>query len=183
MPVLSPEIRSALLKISPSIAGLIVVMVVVRLRRSSLREDVRLVPPSRKQAAFWLFLQIIWIALTEWLLHVLGVAAPSHSEATGLAAAITITGMVILAPLNEELIFRGLIFRAIEKTKAGSIGAVLVSAAVFAAVHTQYFGAILALVFLDAVIYGVARWQSRSVPLTIAMHALGNALAAWQRFA
>jgi hypothetical protein len=46
----------------------------------------------------------------------------------------------------------------------------------------QYFGPELLQVFADGLLFGLARKTSRSVPLCILMHVLGNAYAAYQRF-
>ena len=95
---------------------------------------------------------------------------------------LKVVGMVLLAPTVEEILFRGFVFRLVERTQLGANGAVMIAAAVFAAAHVQYFGVELVQVFADGVVLGVARKTSRSVLLCILMHALGNAYAAYQRF-
>jgi membrane protease YdiL (CAAX protease family) len=90
--------------------------------------------------------------------------------------------MVLLAPAVEEIFFRGLVFRFIERTRLGANAAVVLAAALFAALHVQYFGLELLQVFADGIWFGLARKSSRSVPLCILMHALGNGYAAYQRF-
>lgn len=175
-------LRAALVKISPYAAGIAVVAIVARVRKFSPREDLRIVPPSPSQAALWLTIWIAWVTAGEVILHALGQADVPHHSDPPLVAGLLILGMVVLAPICEELVFRGLLFRAIEKTKLGGAGAMVVTAIVFAGAHFQYHGIDLVQILIDGLLLGAARWKSRSLPLPIAMHAIGNAVAAWQRF-
>ena len=178
---MSDELRQTLLRVAPFAAGLLLIVVVVRKRRFDWREDVRLVWPSAPVVVAWLFVWIAWCALTEWASRRFGGPPPPRWNLPPLAVGIRVIGIVALAPTLEEIVFRGLLFRAIEKTRVRAIGAVVITAALFALAHTQYVGWELAQVFGDGLVLGTARWRSRSVLLTLTMHALGNAFAVYQR--
>jgi membrane protease YdiL (CAAX protease family) len=95
------------------------------------------------------------------------------------ALAIRIVGILVLAPLGEELLFRGVIFKLLA-TKSTAL-AILITAALFAGSHFQYSWLGMVLVFMDGLYYGLARAWSGSTLLTIAMHCAGNGVAVYQR--
>jgi membrane protease YdiL (CAAX protease family) len=176
-------LRPALLQVVPFAIALPLILIVARKRGFSLRDDLCLVWPNPVQAAVWIAVWILWLALSEWALRVFGEPAPEVREGLApLVVVLKVVGMVVLAPAVEEIAFRGLLFRLVERTRLGANGAVILAALVFAALHVQYFGLGLLQVFTDGVLFGLARKTSRSVPLCIAMHSLGNAYAAYQRF-
>jgi membrane protease YdiL (CAAX protease family) len=83
--------------------------------------------------------------------------------------------IVFVAPLLEEITFRGWIQRPLER-QFGAITAIAISAALFALAH----GAPLRLpfLFLFGVIVGAAAYRTRSIWAGVAIHASNNALAA-----
>jgi uncharacterized protein len=176
-------LRETLLQVVPFAVALPVMLLVARIRGFSLRDDVRLVWPDWRQAALWITIWLAWVALFEWISRVMGYPPPEVREGIPLTVIVIKTiGMVLLAPAVEEILFRGLLFRLVERRRLGANGAVIVTAALFAALHFQYQGLDLLQVFLDGLIFGLARKAARSVPLCILMHALGNAYAAYLRF-
>ncbi|HTS16816.1 MAG TPA: tetratricopeptide repeat protein [Verrucomicrobiae bacterium] len=86
----------------------------------------------------------------------------------------TVVSVVIMAPICEEIIFRGLLYGALEG-RIGIAGAILVSAFVFALVHLQitYFVALLCV----GVVLGWARWKTGSLGLPIVLHIVNNGVA------
>lgn len=175
-------LRQTLLMVVPFAVALAVMWVISRRRRLSLREDVRLVWPPASVAAAWLIGWAIYVTVKELVSTRLGLPPPKPWAGLGLAARVIRTvGIVLLAPATEELAFRGFLFRAIERTRLGAHGAVLITALAFAALHVQYFGPELVQILLEGLVLGLARWGTRSVLLTAVMHALGNGLAAYQR--
>jgi membrane protease YdiL (CAAX protease family) len=82
--------------------------------------------------------------------------------------------VVIVGPIVEEILFRGLIYGALEKRLRVS-GAILVSSFLFALVHLQvvYFIPIFCL----GLVLGWARWKANSLGLPILIHVLNNGVA------
>jgi membrane protease YdiL (CAAX protease family) len=109
----------------------------------------------------------------------LGVTASWVGKYSWGALAIRIIGIVVLAPLGEELLFRGVIFQLLAPKSTAL--AVLITAAFFAGFHIQYSWIGMALVFIDGLYFGLARAWSGSTLLTIIMHCAGNAFAVYQR--
>ena len=86
-------------------------------------------------------------------------------------------GFIILAPISEEIFFRGFFFKGVECSKLGRIGAVIITALAWAALHTQcdFFGVVD--IFVGGLLLGLARWKSKSVYVPIGMHIVANLVA------
>ncbi len=109
----------------------------------------------------------------------LGATTSWAGKYSASALAIRIVGILVLAPLGEELLFRGVIFKLLAPKSTAL--AVLITAALFAGSHIQYSWIGMALVFIDGLYFGLARAWSGSTLLTIAMHCAGNGIAVYQR--
>jgi uncharacterized protein len=98
--------------------------------------------------------------------------SPSLTIATTALTALT---LVLLAPIVEEVVFRGLLFGALAP-RIGILAAAIVSALIFGLVHgdTVLFPTLAALGFINALAY--AATGNLTVPITL--HALNNGLAA-----
>ena len=86
--------------------------------------------------------------------------------------------LVVLAPLGEELVFRGLLLRGLVRRMRFPLAAV-VSGVVFAVAHAQYWTLWPLLIGIS--IFGVtAAWVYRrwGLPANVAMHAVFNAVVA-----
>ena len=68
-------------------------------------------------------------------------------------------------------------FRGIEQSRLGSVGAVLLTSLAFTAMHVQYNFSELIWIFLLGLLTGIARWKTGSVSLTVAVHAFVNLIA------
>jgi membrane protease YdiL (CAAX protease family) len=85
--------------------------------------------------------------------------------------------LLILAPLGEETLFRGFLYKGIELSRAGPIAAILVSTILFAVIHVQYDWYGILAVAVMAFYLGVVRYRFASLPLTMLLHAIANAVA------
>jgi hypothetical protein len=124
-------------------------------------------------AAFtFVFAVIVHPKSSDDLFHQLGI----HKHAVGAATALAIL-VCVLAPIAEELLFRGFMFGAMIRW-GGPWVAALVVGILFGAVHASSAPAIL-LIQLAAlgVIFCIVRWRTGSILPTIALHAVNNALA------
>lgn len=100
-----------------------------------------------------------------------------HAVSSTVDLAVLALPVVVLAPLFEEILFRGLFFGAL--AKHGERAAIVGSALVFAAVHLlTYAEAPLALVpvFVVGLANGVLRARTGSIDPGITSHAVFNAL-------
>ncbi|HTJ26899.1 MAG TPA: type II CAAX endopeptidase family protein [Candidatus Limnocylindria bacterium] len=97
---------------------------------------------------------------------------PSLTLATTILTALT---LVILAPIVEEMVFRGLLFGALSP-RIGILAAALISALIFGLVHGDavLFPTLAALGLINALTYAA----TGNLVVPISLHALNNALAA-----
>lgn len=87
--------------------------------------------------------------------------------------------VVIVAPIFEELIFRGFIFKGLKNSPLGVIGTIIITSILFTLIHLgQYDLTILAVLFPLAVILGLARYRSGGIYLPIYLHFINNLYSA-----
>jgi hypothetical protein len=84
--------------------------------------------------------------------------------------------IVVVAPVGEELAFRGFLYRGLARP-GWEIQAIVIIALLWALLHIQYDWFGMAQVFAAGLMLGWFRWASGSTTLTIMMHVLINAEA------
>jgi uncharacterized protein len=82
--------------------------------------------------------------------------------------------IIVAAPIGEELLFRGFMFRGFVHEPRDALPGILVIALIWSMLHIQYdwFGA--SQVFVIGVLFGFVRWRTGSTTLVILMHMLLN---------
>jgi hypothetical protein len=176
---MSPELHESLTRVAPFAVGLLL-LAVVALVRPEAGERLAWKPVSAGVMLRWLVLWTLWVAAGELLSEALGRPEAPHFTAHGLALGIRVVGIVLLAPLLEELVFRGILFQLLLR-RAGPGPTVVGTALLFALAHGQYRGLDLVQVLADGIVLGLARLRTGSTRVPFWMHLLGNAFAAWQR--
>lgn len=104
---------------------------------------------------------------------------------------LLIFAMVIVAPLYEEVVFRGILWSAIsEQFKAplysahhGAIVASVVTSLIFAVIHVQYGIYEISTIVVLALLFCYARAKSGSLLLPILLHMINNGVAMGQYIA
>jgi len=79
----------------------------------------------------------------------------------------------------EELAFRGFLFFRLSP-HTGPLAAILILSVVWAALHYRYGFASVALMAVDGLCLGMARWRSGSLLLPMTMHMIGNSISVGQ---
>jgi membrane protease YdiL (CAAX protease family) len=85
--------------------------------------------------------------------------------------------VVVVAPLIEELFFRGFLFEGLRDSWMGPTGAVLVTSLAWAAIHMQYEILQIVVIGTLGILLGIAKLKTRSLYIPIAMHTFNNLLA------
>ena len=85
--------------------------------------------------------------------------------------------IVVAAPFFEEVFFRGFIYAGLASSRLGVWGAIVVTSLAWSVIHLQYDAFLIMLVFIAGLVLGVARYQTRSLTICIAMHMLFNLIA------
>ncbi len=92
-------------------------------------------------------------------------------------AALFLFNTIILAPVTEEVLFRGFLLPSWSRSWLGPIGAVAATSVIFAAVHIQYDLCGMIAVGLAGCVYGWLRLRSGSLLPPILALCVGNAIA------
>ena len=88
--------------------------------------------------------------------------------------------VAVVAPITEEIVFRGFLFRGLSASFLGVSGTLIVTAVVWAGMHVQYDWFILGQIVVIGLVLGWLRWASGSTLLTIILHMLTNLAACIQ---
>ena len=94
---------------------------------------------------------------------------------TTIAVSLAVLGLVVIAPIVEEIVFRGLLFGAFAG-RLGVLGSAVVTALLFGAAHGDpvLFPTLAAMGFVAALAYAA----TGNLWVAIVLHALNNALGA-----
>lgn len=97
--------------------------------------------------------------------------------ATAVFTPLLWIALVVAAPLFEETLFRGFLFKGFQHSRVGAIGAVVLTSLLFGVVHLQYDAYGIATAVAIGLLLGIARLKTESLYPPLAMHALLNLVA------
>ncbi len=170
----------ATLASTPACIGLIVLFVKLR-RPISLRQYLGLNPLATRSILFWGLLLALFMLISDGLTYLTGwdVVPPQMARAYETAGLLPLLwfAIICLAPLFEEIFFRGFMFAGIRHSRLGGPGAIVITALVWACIHMQYDVYQVSHIFLGGLLFGMARLKTESVYMTIAMHVIWNIIA------
>jgi membrane protease YdiL (CAAX protease family) len=89
-------------------------------------------------------------------------------------------GLIIAAPVVEELFFRGFLFSGLQRSRLRTGGAIAITAAIWASIHVQYEPLDVIWIAIMGVLFGIARVRTGSIYTSIALHVLLNLIATVQ---
>lgn len=127
--------------------------------------------------ALLLLLEEVFATLTHQTVgeeFVLGVMRSADSLLL-LALAI-----VVAAPIAEEVLFRGFIFKSFANSWLGPMGAILLCSFAWAILHAQYNAFYMVVIFIGGIILGMARHRTGSILIPIVLHFAMNLVATVQ---
>lgn len=171
-------IASALICV-PAILG------IVKLKAGSkLKDYLGLKRPDLRQALRWALITCAFCLLSDGFYSLLGrpIVPEFMLKAYGTASPrwILWLGIVIAAPIFEELCFRGFVFKGLAASRLRWVGATIISALLWAIIHMQYAWPEMVVIFGLGIVLGTARAMTGSTLLTIWLHALINVVATVQ---
>ncbi len=171
------DFNSGLVKVAIPIAAIAVVLWRTRKRSAA---DMGYVSPPVWQALALIALYLAWMVASDALLHWRGPWDFSPWVRGGWQqGALRVLAVCVLGPIAEELIFRGWIYGALVKTRAGVAGAIVLTAAGWAVLHYAYDWRVIGVIFVDGLLLGLTRWRTRSIFPNFAQHMLYNLYAIW----
>jgi membrane protease YdiL (CAAX protease family) len=158
-----------------------------RQRKWRARDYLALVPPRRAEVVFGIACVAALLIGFDVFTYLIGRdVVPSfmreaYASARGSGSLVLFfIAVVIIAPISEEIAFRGFLFRGLSTSWLGVSGATIATSAAWACMHVQYDAFTLSQIFLIGLLLGWIRWASGSTLLTIGLHMLANLAACIQ---
>jgi len=156
--------------------------VMVRLQRGGpMRTFLALRGFSAKQFFLWLAVLAAVLIGGEIFLRSIGETSDRDFTLglllTGTHLFWVVFAIVIGAPLVEELLFRGFFYGGMARSRWTTLAAILVPNFIWLALHTQYKGPTLLVLFAMGLVLALARHFSHSTLLPLALHIINNAVA------
>jgi CAAX protease family protein len=129
----------------------------------------------------WIGLLAVILVLFDLVTHFLGrpivpdFMPPAYATANPLLPFWF--AIVVAAPLFEEAFFRGFLLKGLQLSFLGPIGAIVVTAGLWAAIHLQYGALEIAFIFCLGLLLGTARVLTGSLLVPFGLHAITNLAA------
>lgn len=164
----------------------LLIVAIIRVKEGSIRQYLALSPFSWIIAAVMVSILALFMLgsqiLTYWLDKTpLDFVDPLYQSVDSVW--LLVIAMVIVAPIYEEMVFRGLLWSGISEQfspQRGTIIASIVTSVVFAVIHLQYGLYEITTIMLLALIFCYARIKSGSLLLPIMLHIINNGVAMGQ---
>lgn len=180
LPSNGPALSVAFLLSAPVLTGFIALA--VRWSGENFRDYLGLYWPTARDVLVGTATILGVLALAGIAASLLEMETPAFAGDTLSSAAETgflpayVLAFAVLAPVQEELLFRGFFYRGFAPAM-GPIPAIVLLSAVWAVFHVQYNWFFVGEIFVMGLAFGVLRWRSGSLPLTIGLHMAVNGLA------
>ena len=185
---MNEEIKSALIRVLPFAVVLLVILIRIRQNKINPHDLSLNKPNSINHFLLWTVGFLIFIILTEFTLYKIGILEIDKWNHPLYPSIIRILGTIILGPIAEELLFRGLILNVLTKRNLNIHLAIFIQAVFFVLLHnftyqnnlSSNIGIVQSLI--DASLFGYARYHTKSIYTPMAMHMTGNFIATFERF-
>ena len=173
------------LAISEIVSGLICIPLTLwfaKLRKNiSVKDYIGFKEPRKREWVQWLLVLAAFLFLSDGvglLLHQ-SVVPPFMVDAYKTASFLfpLLFAVIIVAPIFEEILFRGFLFQGIRYSRVGPIGAIGITSFFWAVIHLQYDVYGITTLFALGVLFGIARLKTDSIHLLMVMHSLVSLVA------
>jgi uncharacterized protein len=152
-----------------------------RQTRASASEYLGLRLPRKRDVVFGIIAVLIFIVVVDGMSWLSGHNIVTQfqldiyrsASAAGWLPWLWVT-IGIVAPIGEETLFRGFLFRGWHRSPGDAWIAIVVTAMLWAIIHVQYDLYVIAQVFVCGLMFGWFRWATGSTILTILLHGLVN---------
>jgi membrane protease YdiL (CAAX protease family) len=173
------------LALSAILSGLVctpLTLFIAKLRKNyPLKEYLALKGVSKREWLKWLLYLVIFLAASDGLTLLLNrpIVPPFMADAYRTATFVPALyiAIVIVAPIFEEIFFRGFLFEGVRHSRLGPGGAIGMTSLVWAIIHVQYDTYGVSTVFALGLLFGFARLKLESVYVPVVMHALASFVA------
>ena len=159
-------------------ATIAVLWIAIRMARRDFSEYLALNWPRAGELLRALVITAILLMAESWVGSVVGakeISPDPYLNAEGAGGfLIFLIGCCIAAPMMEEFVFRGFMFRGWSQSFLGPVGSIVLTSVLWGIMHTQYdwFGRFC--IFVTGLALGHFRWRSNSTWLTVMVHSAIN---------
>jgi membrane protease YdiL (CAAX protease family) len=165
-------------------AELGVVWLAIKLARMRIADYLAIARPRSRDVAVGMLVVLALLPVSDlsaWLLDKpltppFVIAAYTTARDFGALVLLAIA-LVIAAPLAEEVLFRGFMYRGLAASRVGVIGAILIPTLIWTVLHQQYDAFYLFYVFVLGIVFGWLRWRSGTIVAPMIIHGIINAAA------
>ena len=154
-------------------------------RGQPILKRLRLNPISNETLVYTIMLSLGIIILSDELDRMIQSFFPAPEyivDLNGLLRPDTLLGFILLfiavaivAPIGEELLFRGFFQQALEKHWNDVTRAILITALLFSMIHMNPYW--FAQIYILGVLLGFIAWKTKSVIPALVLHGMNNAMA------
>lgn len=88
--------------------------------------------------------------------------------------------IILVAPIFEEVFFRGFLLKGLTSSFFGVTGAIIITAASWALIHVQYEAYYVGMIFVWGLIWGYIKHKTGSIHISIFLHMMANFIATVQ---
>jgi hypothetical protein len=176
----------SLLTIATAPAPLAAIALAVRLARCRFADYLALALPRRRDLIVGLLILAALLPFADLVSYLSGrPIAPEFvkeiyrtaRDGGTLQLLLLLFALVGVAPVAEEILFRGFLLRGLAASRVGAVGGIALTSAGWAAMHTQYDWFFIGHILVLGVAFGWLRLRSGSTALTILLHAAVNLTA------
>lgn len=148
------------------------------------RDYLGLRAPARITTLRWLLYTVLLGVLLDGVSSVAGYAVvPDWMLAIYRSAGylpLLLVAILLVAPVLEELLFRGFLFEGMRRSRLGDPGTIVLTSLLWACVHLQYEWFYIGQVFVLGLLLGMARVRTGSLVPPMLMHSLFSGIATLQ---
>ncbi len=171
--------------ITEIISGLLcapLTLLFARLRKNILVKDyIGFRRPSKREWAQWLLILAAFLFLSDMVSLLLRqpIVPPFMADAykTAYFLPVLLFAIIVVAPIFEEILWRGFLFQGIRYSRLGPMGAIGITSFFWAIIHLQYDLYGIVTVFVMGLLLGLVRLKTDSIYLVMVMHSLSSLVA------
>ena len=162
--------------------AILTVILFIKLRKGfSIREYLCINIPTARTLLTWVGILLLLILAQDVTSYLLGKdIVPQESIDTYLSskyAFLLFLTVLVLAPISEEVIFRGFMLMGMKPKEGCPVWVVLFISFIWTILHVQYDLYYMSLVFISGILLGVAQVRTNSIVVPITLHFLCNLIA------
>jgi membrane protease YdiL (CAAX protease family) len=164
---------------TPVYVALLVLM--ARQTGSSAADYLGLRLPRKRDLVIGVIAVVIFIVVSDGINWLLGHDIVSQfqldiSRTASAAGCLTLLWLtvVVVAPIGEEILFRGFLFRGWHRSPSNAWPAIIMTAVLWTVLHVQYDLYLFVQIFMYGLLLGWFRWMTGSTILTMVQHGLIN---------